>query len=416
MKNIKTAQADAELLGRFIPVDACTEEDLIVLTDHAWVEEVAVGHVLARAGESDGWDYFLIQGTLKLVASDGKEMTIEDNSPTAKTAIARLQPRRYTISALTPVKYLRVQAALLTNLSSNKSGFSVEESSGIPEEKDNPLYLEINDDLINNQLSIPSMPEVAVKARRLIENEDVAVEELARLIGTDPSLSAKLIKAANGVLYHGQPTVETSARAIMRLGLKTTKHLILAFVLRNVFNEKIRDPHLVKMTKKLWNHSVQVAAVSMALARVTPGMDAEEAMVAGLVHDIGELVILSYAEKYPELVTDQDKLRAVIEQFKGDLGAAVLRQWNFPDALVTAAREAELWQRGGAERADYADVVLVAQVHCFIGTPKMKSLPSMMDMPAFAKLAGGQLSPEVSRKILDAAKDLIRETQQLLAA
>lgn len=404
------------MLAQFIPVENCTEDDLIVLTDHAWIDEVKSGHTLARANESDGWDYFLIEGALKLVAGDGKEMIIQDGSPAAHTAIARLQPRRYTITAVTPVKYMRVEAALLKNLNIGQSGVSVEESDGIPEESDNPLSAEINDDLLNDQLAIPSIPEVALKAKRLIDETDVAIEELAKLINVEPTLSAKLIKSANGVLYHGQPTVETSARAILRLGLNTTKHLILAFVLRNVFEERIREPMLIKQAKRLWMHSVEVAAVSMALAQVTPGMDAEEAMLAGLVHDIGELVILTYAEKYPEMAANKKLLKSIIRQYKGEIGGAVLKHWNFPEALATAAREAEAWERDSGEKADYGDVVLIAQLHCYIGTPMMENLPSMVELPAFSKLAGGNLSPEISHNILEEAKDLIRETQQLLVA
>ena len=404
------------MLARFIPIEDCSEDDLIVLTDRSWIDEAGSGHILARAGESDGWDYFLIDGSLKLVATDGKESIVDSGSPAAQTAIARLQPRRYTLTALTPVKFMRVEADLLKNLNVGKSGLSVEESEGIPEESGNPLYVEINNDLLHDHLAIPSIPEVALKAKTLIEETDVAVDELAKLINVDPSLSAKLIKAANGVLYYGQPTVETSQRAIMRLGLTTTKHLIMAFVMRNLFEEKIRNPNLVKQAKHLWKHSVQVAAVSKALAAVTPGLNVDEAMLAGLVHDIGELVILSYAEKYPDLCVNQLLLQGIVGQFKGEIGGAVLKRWNFPDALVTAAREAELWQRQGGEKADYCDVVLIAQLHCMIGKQPMGGMPNMVELPAFGKLAGGNLSPEVSRNILEEAKDLIRETQQLLTS
>ena len=100
---------------------------------------------------------------------------------------------------------------------------------------DNPLYTEIYDDLINDKLVVPSMPEVALKIRHLVEDNDIPVSELARALSTDPAISAKLIKSANGALYHGQPAVDTCARAISRLGLNTTKHLVVSFVLRNLF-------------------------------------------------------------------------------------------------------------------------------------------------------------------------------------
>jgi putative nucleotidyltransferase with HDIG domain len=247
----------------------------------------------------------------------------------------------------------------------------------------------------------------------MIEHEDAPIPKLAQVIQTDPAVSAKLIKSANGSLYHGQPLVETCARAISRLGLNTTKHLVVSFVLRNLFQEKITTELLNHRARDLWNHSVEVAAISMALANVTPELDAEEALLAGLLHDIGELVILSYADKYPEYRKDSDALRSVVSQLKGDIGAAILREWQFPVEFITTAAESEQWKRSPDAKPDYCDVVLVAHLHSYFGTAKMDGLPGLAEVPAFGKLAGGSLTPEVSMLVLDEAKEMIHETKQL---
>jgi putative nucleotidyltransferase with HDIG domain len=278
---------------------------------------------------------------------------------------------------------------------------------------DNPLFIEIYDDLINDKLVVPSMPEVAAKIRHLIEDDDIPVSELARVLNTDPAISAKLIKSANGALYHGQPAVDTCGRAISRLGLNTTKHLVVSFVLRNLFHEKIHTDLLSERARDLWHHSVEIASISMALAHVSPGLDAEEALLAGLLHDIGELVILTYAESYPDLAEDSEVLDGVIKQLKAQIGAVILREWQFPEALVEAAFGAEEWTRDSGDKPDYCDVVLAAQLLSFIGTPKMENFPDIDDIPAFKKLAGGNLTREVSMKILDEAGEQILETKQL---
>jgi putative nucleotidyltransferase with HDIG domain len=415
MSKVKSEQATPKQLMQFIPFSECSGEELIVLADRSWVDTARRGYVLAKAGETDEWDYYLLEGTLKLTAADGKESYVMGGSRSARAPVAHLQPRRYTLSAMTPVTYLRVDAALLKNLSFSgmDEGLVVDEPVESAEVFDNPLYAKVHDDLINDRLVLPSMPEVAVKIRRMIEREDAPIPKLARVIQADPAVSAKLIKSANGSLYHGQPRVETCARAISRLGLNTTKHLVISFVLRNLFQEKITTELLNHCARDLWNHSVEVAAISMALANVTPGLDAEEALLAGLLHDIGELVILSYADIFPEYSKENDSLQAVVKQLKGDIGAAVLREWQFPQAFLVTAAESEIWTRDPSPKADYCDVVLVAHLHSYFGTAKMAGLPGLAEVPAFGKLAGGDLTPEVSMLVLDEAKEMIHETKQL---
>jgi len=386
-----------------------------VLADHSWVDSAKRGYVLAKEGVADEWDYYLMEGTLKLTAVDGKESFVMGGSRTARAPVAHLQPRRYTLSAMTPVTYLRVDASLLKNLSFSgmDQGMIVEEDIESDEVFDNLLYAEINDDLINDRLAVPRMPEVAVKIRRMIEQEDASVPQLAQVIQADPAVSAKLIKSANGSLYHGQPPVETCARAISRLGLNTTKHLVVSFVLRNLFQEKITTELLNHCARDLWNHSVEVAAISQALATVTPELDADEALLGGLLHDIGELVILSYADKYPEYSKDANALQSIVTQLKGDIGSAVLHEWQFPKEFLLAAAESEDWMRNPGTKPDYCDVVLVAHLHSYFGTAKMAGLPGLAEVPAFGKLADGNLTPEVSMLVLDEAKEMIQETKRL---
>jgi len=195
MAKVKSVQADPKLLTQFVPFSECSAEELIVLADHSWVDEVKRGYVLAEEGATDDWDYYLMEGTLKLTAGDGKELFVMGGSRTARAPIAHLQPRRYTLSAMTPVTYLRVNAALMKNLrfSGVDVGMVVEEEVESDEEFENPLFAEIYEDLINDRLAVPSMPEVAIKIRRMIEHEDAPNPKLAQVIQTDPAVSAKLI-------------------------------------------------------------------------------------------------------------------------------------------------------------------------------------------------------------------------------
>ena len=194
----KTTQATPELLTNFIPFSECSQDELIVLADHAWVDEVKPGYVVAKAGSVDDWDLYLIEGTLRLVADDGKETFIMGGSRTARAPFGHLQPRHYTISAITPVQFLRVDNRLLKDLtySGRRTEVRVEYAAGSPEVINTPLFTEIYDDLINDRLVVPSMPEVALKIRHLIEDEDVPIPQLAKVLNIDPAISARYIQRA----------------------------------------------------------------------------------------------------------------------------------------------------------------------------------------------------------------------------
>lgn len=407
--------ADIDTLSGLIPFDRCTEDELIVLADHAWVIDERKGHVLAELGSSNEWDYYLLRGELQLISADGKTLPLKAGTEAARHPVAHLQPRKYTIRARSPVRYLRVQKALLASLKygpGRQVGMLLsEEEEGVVE---HPLYTEIHDDLVNDRLVLPSLPDLAMKIRQLVDRPDASLAEAARLVQTDLAISAKLMKIANGALYHGMRPVESCQQAIARLGLETTRNLVVSFVLRNLFKEKIHRPWLMRHAAQLWEHSVEVGAISQVLAEVTPGLQPDEALLVGLLHDIGELVILGYAEGSREAVEDDAALEGLIAELKGELGGMILREWNFSEAFVTAAQEAEEWCRDPGPEPDYCDIALVAQLHSFVGTPRMQGLPHLGEVPAFCKIAHGELTPEMSMHLLDQAKGQVAEVKRLL--
>ena len=127
-------------------------------------------------------------------------------------------------------------------------------------------------------------------------------------------------------------------------------------------------------------------------------------------------MILTYVERFPRLRRSAEALHNVINKLKGELGATLLREWCFSDAYVTAAKEAEDWYRDPSERADYCDVVVVAQLHSFVAHHRFEGVPHLDEVPALGKLADGQLTPDKSVHLLDEAKEQIAELKHLLLA
>jgi HD-like signal output (HDOD) protein len=97
------------------------------------------------------------------------------------------------------------------------------------------------------------------------------------------------------------------------------------------------------------------------------------------------------------------------------VGAMILEKWNFPSSLIEAAQSADDWLRDSTGEADYADLVIIAQLHSFIGSPMMPKIPRMDELPAFRKLAGNGLTPKLSIDIIQEAKHEIEQVRALLS-
>jgi len=166
--------------------------------------------------------------------------------------------------------------------------------------------------------------------------------------------------------------------------------------------------------KELWEHSTRVAAICYVLARLTRRFNPEHAMLAGLVHDIGSVAILSYASRIGELGHDHSQVNHALHLMRGELGAMILKKWHFPEDCILAARESEHWTRDSEPEADYCDLVLIAQLHSYVGSARMQELPHMGELPCFKKLDLGELTPRMSLKILGKARSQLDHAEQLL--
>lgn len=407
-------------LKQYRPLDRLDDVQRELLARTLSIHSAGAGTTLIQEGDATRFSLYLLNGKLRLTSADGRVTEIEDASPQSYTPIANLIPRRYTVEAVTTVDYLMIDGDLLEGLLGvEHAGITATElphDTGPYDQAmtENTLSKALLEDLKNDQLVLPSLPDVAVRVGRAMRDENTNARKLANVIQTDPAITTKLIRAANSPLYAGVTPVDSCAAAIIRLGADTTHKLVLTFALRELFNT--RSSVLKKHMLALWEHSVKVSAVCYVLAKVSDQFNPEHALLAGLLHDIGNVAILSYAERYPDVAGDPDKLEMVMKDMRGRIGSAILRSWGFIDDLVVVAEEAENWQRQHEGDADYADLVIIAQLHTFIGKPEMSHLPTLDQVPVLKKLKMGELTPKLSLKILDKADEKIARAESLLHA
>lgn len=158
----------------------------------------------------------------------------------------------------------------------------------------------------------------------------------------------------------------------------------------------------------IWQTSVNVAAISRALAALCPHLNAEHALLAGLIHQIGKLPILTLAEQIPSLANDQTRLDHLLWALHPQIGGMILKQWNFPKTLLEVVTEYLQWQRQpSSDLADYVDVVQVAYLeHIASSNEELPVDPSQVG--AFARLG---LAPDIEIIAIEA----VDVTKQLFA-
>ena len=269
---------------------------------------------------------------------------------------------------------------------------------------------ELIHDLESGELQLPTLPEVALRVRDAVEDEDATANRIAEIIAMDAALSARLIHVANSPLYRGRKEIDRLPMVVSRLGNSLVRSLVTSQVMKQMF--QATSDAVDQRLRGVWEHSVQVAAIARALAAQFTKVAPDQAMLAGLLHDIGVLPVLYRAEERDELLEDTDLLDDLIKELHGCIGAAILRHWKFPDSLVAVAAEHENLQRSHDGPADLIDVVQVANLQARLDSDHPLADCDWSSVPAFAKLG---LADDVHEIELTDRQEEIEEVQGMFA-
>lgn len=246
------------------------------------------------------------------------------------------------------------------------------------------FYNEILADLENGALVLPTLPEVALKVRDVVDDPEASAAKLADIIVTDPALSTRLLKVANSALYRGRYPVDSVQMAVTRLGLTMVRNLVTSLVMEQMF--QATSNRLEKRLHDLWEHSTEVAAISQLIAAKHMGIKGDEAMLAGLIHDIGVLPILMKAENSPAILQDSAQLDSLIERLHPRIGEAILKSWKFPESLIAVAAGHESNDRDRHDAPDLVDVIQVANIQSYMNTAKALTTEQLKSITAFSRL------------------------------
>lgn len=200
---------------------------------------------------------------------------------------------------------------------------------------------DIAKDLSGDEISFPTFLDITFQVRTALRDPNLNVEQLAKLVGAEPLMSTKIIRMANSVALNpsGREIADVKS-AIVRVGMEAVRTVSFAVAMEQLLQSK--QMHAFEdISKKLWDHTSHVAALCRVLARRIAKINGDEAMFAGLVHDLGVFYLMSRAANFPELVNDKVELHALLVGWHDSIGHALLSALGSPESVLVAVQEHE---------------------------------------------------------------------------
>lgn len=244
---------------------------------------------------------------------------------------------------------------------------------------------ELAQDVSGGRVELPSFPDVAVRVRKVLADEQVSNEQIARVIGSDAGLAARVFTLANSAaLNRSGKTVSDLKTAINRIGQNNVRTAAVSFAIAQL-RRAGELKHIAKELELMWQDATKVAALAYSIASKSGGINADESMLAGLLHNVGKIYILARAHRHAHLFKDPSVLAQITRDWHANIGKAIVENWGFPEQIAEAIAEHENVDRV-AGSADITDVLTVAvMMSGFLGQETDLEL-NMLGVKAFSRL------------------------------
>jgi putative nucleotidyltransferase with HDIG domain len=244
---------------------------------------------------------------------------------------------------------------------------------------------ELAQDVSNGRVELPSFPDVAVRVRKVLADEQVANDQIARVVGSDAGLAARVFTLANSAaLNRGGKAIADLKSAVNRIGQNNVRTAAVSFAIAQLRRaSELR--HIAKELEQLWQEATKVAALAFSIASKSSGINADQAMLAGLLHNVGKIYILARANRHGNLFKDPASLAQILRDWHANIGKAIVENWGFPEQIAEAIAEHENIDRVVGS-ADITDVLTVAMMMSgFLGQETDLEL-NMQGVKAFSRL------------------------------
>lgn len=231
----------------------------------------------------------------------------------------------------------------------------------MPVEEQTRFLQELAEDLNSKNIRLPSFPDVVINIRTALEDPTCSSERLASVVRTDAVLVARLLVAANSA-FHNRAGIEITDLdlAISRLGFEVVRNTAITLAVEQIFAASEHEK-LKSAIKEIWGSSLSLASMSFVIARNAGNINADNAFLCGLLHEIGRLYILTKATSYPKLLGDPESLKAVQDQWYASVGKSIIEAWGFSSEIAESLDDGDRVTSAGGPPS-LVDVVFLAKL------------------------------------------------------
>ena len=270
------------------------------------------------------------------------------------------------------------------------------------------VYEAINKAIDADKLVLPTMPEMAVRVKEVVNEDSSSIKDLGKVIASDAALTARIIKVSNSPIYRGTTEIEDLNMALMRLGMATTSSLAIGLAMEQMF--QATTDMVDRRLRKVWSESSEIAGICNLLCKHKTNLRPDQATLAGLVHQIGILPVLSFAEDHPKLLQDGMTLDKITEEVHPKIGARILKAWEFPVDIHNVPEDYLNFNRD-IPKADYADIVTVAMIQSQTASGNAFDGINLQQVKSFDRL---ELDPDIETAEAEDLSEEMLEAMKML--
>lgn len=404
-----------EDLNAFDVFSDLDEKSKLILAKLIKTHTVDKSEILFSVGDNDTNEFFLVAGEVELTASDGIKKKIRSGDPVSRFPLALLRPRKFTAKvASEKATLINISVESLRNIKktvpvagdafssfSDTIDFNYTESD-VDMDKVKQFLNSASQAIVENRLSIGNFDNVSNTIFNVINNPDLSIDVLSSAIQLDPAISAKIIKSANSAFFGGMSKVDTVKAALVRLGLDLSVQLVTVMVMKEVFHSS-KDSLQLAMNN-VWSSSIKLATYSVVVGKKSSSIFSQgQSLLAGLMSEIGALVIIAYLDQYPSSMQSLSDEILSSKHIKRKLAKDLLNHWSFPKAIIDVIEFGEEYDRT-TEYADLSDVVLIARLLLRMAAYRQLPVDDVSSLPAFERLGFDPNDPTLIENMAEEAQ------------
>lgn len=272
-----------------------------------------------------------------------------------------------------------------------------------------------------NEQALPTLPNIVQKLLDLVSDVNAGINDVAEIISYDPSISSKILKLANSVVYGGSEKIGAIDQAVMRIGFDAVKDIVVSLSIIDMFSNN----HQINY-KDFWKHSLSVAFGAQVVETMSTGMPkpSEETYMCGLLHDLGILLLDQFlSDHYPNVLEEASKFEKELYEIEQEIlgidhaqvGAILMERWQLPTIICDAVSNQYTPCAEGQENPVITKSVHIANFACNNQeiTNGIESLSNK-----FSQIAWFDMNLSVSHipMIIDTVNTKLRHANAILSA